>query len=245
MVKKSLILVLSATVLTACSSGFATKQYKISDEEAMKVVEEGYKAEQCLFPKEWKNNSFSGLSNEEKTLHSKYVFLLPLAKVVGSDNYQTIYNSPQLRQYTEQQLNKFSNANKAKFDKTWCNNLKSQYKKDLTQLQANIKQKKAQAAAKQKAEIARKKQEEKARKAREAYLRTPAGQAELARLQQQEYQKQMLKYQKQMAEAAERAADAAEAGNTDAFGLPKNSPFGVGKNVNCMTTFGYTQCHRY
>lgn len=232
------------TALTACSStNIAT--FKISDVEAKKWIEEGNKVEQCLFYKQWKQGGLNGLSDEERHLYTKYVHQIPLINIIGLNNFQTIANNLESQQYTSQQYLKFNHSNKTNFDKNWCANLKSQYKQELSQIRMEIKQQKAQAAEQRKSEVARQKQAEKERKAREAYLKTPAGQAELARLQQQEYQKQMLEYQRQMAEASKRAAAAAEAANTDAFGLPKNSPFGLGKNVNCMTTFGYTHCNRY
>lgn len=213
MLKKTYVVAVIITFLTACSStNIAT--FKISDIETKKWIEEGNKAEQCLFYKQWKQSKFNGLSDEEHHLYTKYVHQIPLIKIIGLNNFQTITRNLESQQYTSQQYLKFNHSNKTDFDKKWCDNLKSQYKQELSQIRIEIKQQKAQAEAQRKAELARQKQAEKERKAREAYLRTPAGQAELARQQQLAYQQQMLAqqqaYQQQMLEMQRQAAQQAE-----------------------------------
>lgn len=220
MLKKSLAIVAVTTLLSACSTGvtnYSTKPsatFKISDIDTQKWIEEGNKAEQCLFPKQWKKNTFKDLSDEEKYLHLIYVYRNPLINIIGQNNFQIIDASPESQQYIYQQYLKFNHSNKTKFETNWCNNLKSKYKHDLAQIKQNIKQQKAQIAMQKKAEIAHQKQEEKERKAREAYLKTPAGQAELARQQQIAYQQHMLAqqraYQEQMLQMQRQAAQQAE-----------------------------------
>lgn len=194
MFKKSLM-ALSVFLLVGCGSHNVYRQqtpkYKISDEETKKWIIEGNKFEQCLFPKEFEKQTLANLSQEELYLYNLFIWGKSLQNVMGDSIAQTIFSDDASKNYAfNTQAPRFNHSQKAEFSKQWCANEKKQYNSALKQLKIEIKK------AKQ-AEIARQKQAEKERKAREAYLKTPAGQMELARLQQERQHQEMMALQRQ------------------------------------------------
>ncbi|MGX2975831.1 DUF5358 family protein [Ursidibacter arcticus] len=213
MFKKSLVM-LSFLALVGCgSSNYQTyyqqaePKYKISDEDTKKWIVEGNKRKQCVFAKQYKNKNFNNLSEIEKQLHFSVVQASSLIEVIGRNNVQIIDNDSASKNYLIAQYNKFNHSDPVLFDQKWC----AQQKREYAQV---LKQAKREQEKRKKEEIARKQKEEQERKAREAYLRTPAGQAELARQQQLAYQQQMLAqqraYQQQMLEMQRQAAQQAQ-----------------------------------
>lgn len=193
MLKKSLM-VLSICMLVGCSSSnvysSAKPLYKISDEETKKWIIEGNKFEQCLFPKVVEKQTLSHLSKEEQFLHDLFVWGKSLQNIVGDNIAKTIFNDNASKNYAKKKIIKFNHTQKAEFSKQWCANVKKEYNTGLKHLKIEIKKAKE-------AELARQKQAEKVRKTREAYLKTPAGQMELARMQQERQHQEMMALQRQ------------------------------------------------
>lgn len=121
-------------LLSACSSETYTRanhtanqpksaiKYKISDELAKKWVIEKNKAQQCLFPKE-----SNRIAAAQPFLYQMAIYNHPLLQVIGEQNYQILSLSPSSQQYAAAKLRKFNHTKKAKFGKTWCNELRKEY----------------------------------------------------------------------------------------------------------------------
>ena len=121
-------------LLSACSSETYTRanhtanqpkpatKYKISDELAKKWVIEKNKAQQCLFPKE-----SNRIAATQPFLYQMAIYNHPLLQVIGEQNYQILSQSPSSQQYAAAKLRKFNHTKKAKFGKSWCNELRKEY----------------------------------------------------------------------------------------------------------------------
>ena len=95
---------------------------KISDELAKKWVIEKNKAQQCLFPKE-----SNRIAATQPFLYQMAIYNHPLLQVIGEQNYQILSQSPSSQQYAAAKLRKFNHTKKAKFGKSWCNELRKEY----------------------------------------------------------------------------------------------------------------------
>ncbi|WP_118878931.1 DUF5358 family protein [Haemophilus haemolyticus] len=225
MFKKTLS-VFSIFVLTACGSSYQfipqQPKYKISDEDMKEVVSVINKLEHCIHPElkgltleDADRKVYRKYSQEERILWNN-AQLNTIVKVIGERDSRIIANDPASQAYFSEQHKKFNN-NIANVDVNECKAFKRDYNNAISELRKQIQEQKKQAIAKQKAAEQQRKaqqiQAEKERKAREAYLKTPQGQAELARQQQAEYQRQMLaqqrEYQQQMLEMQRQAAQQA------------------------------------
>ncbi|MDK4575277.1 DUF5358 family protein [Kingella kingae] len=154
-------------VLLTPSLCIAAPKYKISDADVRKWIIEGNKAEQCLFP------NINSVSPTPTTyiLHKRYVYELPLIKVIGLQNTNTIFSDIESGQYLERKFRRFNHAKPATFSSEWCENLKQQYARDIPAANQWIAQ---QEALQKQAQQAQEEQ------ARQAFYATPQGQAYLA-----------------------------------------------------------------
>lgn len=174
-------------VLLTPSLCIAAPKYKISDANVRKWIIEGNKAEQCLFP------NMNSVSPTPTTyiLHKRYVYELPLIKVIGLQNTNTIFSDIESGQYLERKFRRFNHAKPATFSSEWCENLKQQYARDIPAANQWIAQ---QEALQKQAQQAQEEQ------ARQAFYATPQGQAYLAQqqlLQQQQNAQQQAYYNQQ------------------------------------------------
>lgn len=224
MSKKYLSITVICSLLTACSSTnvIYTPKYKISDEDVKEIILIGNNLEHCVHPE------LKGLTFEEadKKVYRKYtqeerilwnnVHVNTIYRVIGERDATVIMNDPASQAYLAEKFTKYNNQI-ANIDPAECKTFKKEYKNTLHEIKKQIEIHQKQVIAQQKEEEQQRKkqqiQAEKDRKAREAYLRTPQGQAELARQQQLAYQQQMLEqqrqYQQQMLDMQRQAAQQA------------------------------------
>lgn len=246
MIKK--LSVLSAILLLAgChtlgNTGTPKVFYKLSDEDAKKWIVEVNKKEQCLFPKEYKSNSFHNLSNEERQFYFDRVTIGTLTPIIGEQNIREILGSPNAQQNLKEQFQKFNHSQTIAFDPKEC----EIERQELKQLRQKIAKRKVEDLAKQKElerqqkiqeteKIAKQKEAERRKKAEEDFYATKEGQAYLAQQrlmkQQQEFYKQQMESQKQVIDAIRRSAPA-----PDPYG-PAIRPFGPSRS-STLCTFGY------
>lgn len=212
---KILLASIVLTALTACSSNYNSyiqPKFKISDEQAQQFVRAGNNIEQCIYPKlkgmsyeEAQRKVYSKLSEPEHYVLRK-LMQEELRLIIGEQNFITLSNDQVSQAYLSQKHSQFNNQI-ANVDPQKCKVWKQEFNTELKIAKAEYKK------AKQ-AQLAQQREAEKERKAREAYLKTPAGQAELARQQQLAYQQQMLAqqqaYQQQMLEMQRQATQQAE-----------------------------------
>ena len=99
-------------LLSACSSETYTRANHI----------EKNKAQQCLFPKE-----SNRIAATQPFLYQMAIYNHPLLQVIGEQNYQILSQSPSSQQYAAAKLRKFNHTKKAKFGKSWCNELRKEY----------------------------------------------------------------------------------------------------------------------
>lgn len=198
MLKKSLM-ALSIFMLVGCGSSNVYRSaepiYKISDEHMKKVIFEQNNLEQCIYPQlkglsysEADRKVYSKKSEAEKITLSKF-FQEGIIKIIGEQNFAKLSSDQSSQYYFSLQHSKFNNQN-AKVNKAECSAFKKEYYPELKKVQNELRKAKE-------AELARQKQAEKERKAREAYLKTPAGQMELARIQQERQHQEMVALQRQ------------------------------------------------
>ncbi|MFK5238158.1 DUF5358 family protein [Glaesserella parasuis] len=219
---KILLASIVLTALTACSSNYNSyiqPKFKISDEQAQQFVRAGNNIEQCIYPKlkgmsfgEEQRKVYSKLSEPEHYVLRK-LMQEELRLIIGEQNFITLSNDQVSQAYLSQKHSQFNNQI-ANVDPQKCNVWKQEFNTELKIAKAEYKKAKQAQLAQQREAERQRKQAEKERKAREAYLKTPAGQAELARQQQLAYQQQMLAqqqaYQQQMLEMQRQAAQQAE-----------------------------------
>lgn len=181
MLKKSFVLTAIFT-LSACSLS-PQPAYKISDIHMQNFIMQKNALAQCLFPKEYKAQKINALSDENKMLYEAMQTVI-LDGIIGKNNLHIIFTEPLSYRYFAQQYFKWDNSNIVNFDAAWCKQIKDTYKATYKLAKDKVRQQKAE------------------QKAREAYLASPAGQAELAQqrmlMQQQQMHNQMMVQQQRM-----------------------------------------------
>ena len=181
MLKEPLILIAIFT-LSACSLS-PQPAYKISDIHTQTFIMQNNALAKCLFPNEFKTQKMGTLSEENKMLYTAMQATL-LEGIIGKNNINIVLNDPLSLQYFSQQYWKFNNSAVPNFDEAWCKEAKSAYKATYKIAKEKVKQQKAE------------------QKAREAYLASPAGQAELAQqrmlMQQQQMHNEMMVQQQRI-----------------------------------------------
>lgn len=228
---KLLPLIISASMLAACSYTPPQPKYKISDADTQRWIEKGNQVEQCVFAKEYRQKNLI-LPQEEHFLHKRYVWENTLIDTIGLINVQLLMNDSASREYLALQQKKFNHSNPTTFDQNWCNTQKQNYQQELKQLKAETKQRNAEAQKRQAGtlarqrqaekeleaeakkrqaeELARKRQAEKERKELEAFYKTPQGRIVKAQEEMAAAQWAAAQAQQQAAYAQEQAAYAAE-----------------------------------
>lgn len=189
---KKISIIIFTLIISACSQDFyrTEPKYKISDEDTKKIILISNELEQCIYPEVRKANGdkqkleriYKKFSKERHQLFEYISFSEILPMVVGIDNAKIITGDQLSLDYFIKQFQKFNNSNPVEPSadmKRRCNGIKQKFENELRKIENQNKK------------------AEKERKQREAYLKTPAGQAELARLQQQQYQQEMINLQRQ------------------------------------------------
>ncbi|MEG9488522.1 DUF5358 family protein [Mannheimia indoligenes] len=210
------LLVASLAFLTACGSNtyIQSYAYKISDKDMKQVILEHNNIEQCIYPKlkglsyeEATSQVYNKMSEAEHLVMNDYFYPKSIAKVIGIENTEKLLNDYYSREYAATQQAKFNNQI-ANINPEECKSIKAEFNLRLKEAKQFLINKKKEELAKAKKQKIAAEKAEKARKAREAYLKTPAGQAELAkaeaqraREEQQKYQLEMLKLQQQILQA--------------------------------------------
>lgn len=221
MIKKSLTISIAVLFITACNSskfhGSSEPKFKISDKQMKQFILERNNIEQCIYP-QLQNSSNAQNEVYKKQSNAERLAMEPLLRdklrvIIGEKNFFIWERDKASQEYLSEKQRLLSN-NISKIDPKECEIIKQDFPKIKEHFENLEKQAIAEKREAEKRKLIKEKkeeqekiaqqieakkrkiQEEKEQRAREAYLRTPAGQAELARQQQAEYQRQMLEEQR-------------------------------------------------